>query len=366
MRIICTGCGIPLDPVPGKVKRSCPACGFWTDYRHLLARNAGQDKKKVDTPTGGALPFSGGASVTSPDKEKSATAPSGDAVLDQLMDRESANSTREGTDSSAPLPANPSPKNDNITTLLVQPKKSGEDYSSSEDPDDSLPYAITNNGDIFCPQCDQRLPADAILCIQCGLNFQTGEKVRRAHKVVQLHWVESMAPTTRRLLAFLWSGALLATFATLYQLGSVTLGAAIGWSLFAIPQVCVLLGSYGELALTRNRKGQVKIARLFRIGFISLGEKQYLPEGHEGIKCSLLASMGIFEWVVMIFLLVPTLLSGIVFYFLVMHRPYVVVSLTRHTGRDEVILFRTREESQGREIAQTLHKIIGKPLDYSA
>jgi len=57
---------------------------------------------------------------------------------------------------------------------------------------------------------------------------------------------------------------------------------------------------------------------------------------------------------------------GVVFYFLVMHRPYVVIALTRHSGRQESILFRTRDENQGREIAQTIHKITGKPLDFAA
>ncbi len=365
MRIICTGCGIPLEPIAGKVKRSCPTCGVWTDYRHLLAGMAGGERNRITPPGAAGSPISPGSTAANPDSEIRPPSRSGDAVLDQLMALEKDHPQGDSATTPAALPVYASAEKDNDSYLLVQPKKSGENYSSSEDPDDGLPYSITDKGDIFCPQCDQRLPPGAVLCVQCGLNFQTGERVKRAHKVVQLHWVESMASSTRKLIAIIWSCAILALFVTLNQFDTMSIGGVIGWSLFAIPQVCVLLGSYGELALTRNRKGQVKISRKFRIAFVSLGEKIHLPEGHEGLKCAIRASIGLFEWVVLVFLLLPTLLPGIAFYFLVMHRPFVVVSLTKHTGREETVLFRTRDENQGREIAQILHKIIGKTLDFS-
>jgi hypothetical protein len=68
----------------------------------------------------------------------------------------------------------------------------------------------------------------------------------------------------------------------------------------------------------------------------------------------------------MAILMIPTLIPGIVFYILVMHKPYVLVAMTRHSGRQESLLFRTRNEEQGREIAHTLEKLTGKNLDFGA
>lgn len=366
MRLICVGCGIPLEPISGKVKRSCPSCGVWTDYRHLLQDKGGGAAKAAPAKVPSTAPFFDLPSDSPAKREKSAPVPSGDEILDQLMEspppekcRESKNVPNSGVQNTIAVNEQPAP-------VIVQPQRALEEYSSSEDPEDSLPYAVTDSGEILCPKCNQQLPADAVLCFQCGLNFQTGERVRRTHKVVNHHWVESMLPHTRKMLAFLWSGAILVTLFALWQFESMSLGGLIGWAIFGIPQVLLLLGSYGELVLTRNRKGQVRITRKFRLGFVTLSEVHHLPEGHEGLKCSIRSSMGFFEWVVMLLLLVPTIVPGVVFYFLVMHRPYVVIALTRHSGRQESILFRTRNENQGRDIGQTVHKITGKPLDFAA
>lgn len=366
MRLICVGCGIPLDPIPGKVKRSCPSCGVWTDYRHLIGEKEGAAAKAPAPNSPPPPPFFEQPPDSPPRLENSSQVSTGDAILDQLM--EPLSPGREGGSKSEPQTSGPiNPTGDGSkASLLVQPQRAVEEYSSSEDPEDSLPYAITDSGEILCPKCHQKLPADSVLCVQCGLNFQTGERVRRTHKVVNHHWVETMAPHTRKMLAFLWSGSVLVTLFALWQFESLSLGGLIGWSIFGVPQVLLLLGSYGELTLTRNRKGQVRITRKFHIGFVNLAEAHHLPEGHEGVKCSVRSSMGFFEWVVMVLLLVPTIVPGVVFYFLVMHRPYVVIALTRHSGRQESILFRTRDENQGREIAQTIHKITGKPLDFAA
>lgn len=366
MRLNCIGCGIPLDPIPGKVKRSCPSCGVWTDYRHLFP-DKGDGLAKALTAQAPSPSPSFDLPPDSPGKgKKSNPAPSGDDILDTLMETHAQETSEQSGIFPEARAANVPPGKETPTTLLVQPQRSVLEYSSSEDPEDSLPYAVTDSGEVLCPKCNQQLPADAILCFQCGLNFQTGERVKRTHKLVNHRWVESIGPQTRQLLAFLWSAAILVTLFALWQFEALSLGGLIGWAIFGIPQVLLLLGSYGELALNRNRKGQVRITRKFRLGFVTLSEAHHLPEGHEGVKCSIRSSMGFFEWVVMVLLLVPTVVPGVVFYFLVMHRPYVVIALSRHGGRQESILFRTRDEKQGREIGQIVQKITGKPLDYAA
>ena len=366
MRLICNGCGAPLEPIPGKLKRCCPACGVWTDYRHLVP--IGEQKQHLEKKQEQIKNQSGTKTESEvPSKDHS---PASDAVFDQVMgwgaqaepaalDSKKLNKFNIVSEVAEEVPGD-------FPGRSIRPKLAIEQFANSTNPEDSLPYGITGSTDILCPQCEKALPEEAVLCVHCGFDFQTGEQLKRVHKPLKMEWVEGMSSTNRKLVGILWAGAILVTLLALYQFGEISLVACLIWVFFAIPQIALLVGSFGELKLTRNKKGQIRLTRVFRLGFYPLGENHFQPEGHDGIKCAIRNSTGIFEWAIMAILMIPTLIPGIVFYILVMHKPYVLVAMTRHSGRQESLLFRTRNEEQGREIAHTLEKLTGKNLDFGA
>ena len=53
--------------------------------------------------------------------------------------------------------------------------------AAPEDEDDGGTYLAADDSQ-KCPKCRHELPKDAVLCVNCGLNLQTGKKLKTIHK----------------------------------------------------------------------------------------------------------------------------------------------------------------------------------------
>jgi hypothetical protein len=214
-----------------------------------------------------------------------------------------------------------------------------------------------------CPECDKELPVNAVLCVRCGYNYETGRKVSPRGDA---------RPFFRR-----WGGYVLLRLAI--SVGLLGLGAPLvlvtrpavaasilgGWAAFLI----VSVGSFPTASLRRDRRGRCTLVTRQWICYIPFPKQtHHLNPGLTRIEPdfdwrALSSEANFFEpdglpwwwgWQVRLIGLVIALILGLAF------GQYVLtLAEDRRSHVQRTVIYRGRLESRVREMAETLCEVAG-------
>jgi hypothetical protein len=203
-----------------------------------------------------------------------------------------------------------------------------------------------------CPKCNKDSAADAVVCLDCGYNFETRKQHRTKFQPYQATWKETMPLTVRLLLFIVLTGLCVGLLLIRRPHGFISFG-------ITIPALWLSLGTFRRVTLSRNPDGkaQLKVARW--IGFVPWGRKTFNLKRYKFVQLEYKGStddsetIGVPVWgyadcddFFMIF--------GVWF-------DYEVYTLKIHAGgiEDPELICCTTSESKSRDIADAICKVGG-------
>lgn len=164
-----------------------------------------------------------------------------------------------------------------------------------------------------------------------------------------------------RVNVFLLLSALSLTFAIIFAIieGGLV-GFLCGWLCFGL-LLAFLLGTFPRLELSRSKKGQVRLKRIWRFCFYSRNPTNIPWRGHDGIAVCRFHKSEFLEWIVFVFLLPFGIIPAIMWWIFIIHSDQFEVSLTRDHGTPAELIYRGRSEEMANDIATNLRNVTGLP-----
>jgi hypothetical protein len=126
--------------------------------------------------------------------------------------------------------------------------KCGQDIRLANE-DDAPTYAL---GIRECPKCRADCAVEAVVCLGCGFNFQTGRQHRTRREPFHASWQSFLSFGARWLLFGIAEVLLLAAFLFGWRVGILVFGlGTIG--------LAVILGTFQHITLSRSPEGKVAL-----------------------------------------------------------------------------------------------------------
>jgi hypothetical protein len=109
-----------------------------------------------------------------------------------------------------------------------------------------------------CPNCDKDCAPDALICIDCGYDFQTGKKHKTRHQPYQATWKDPVSLPFRLAIFLLLSAASVSLVFLHRRYGAISVGIIV-----LVLGVC--MGKFRRVTLSRGPDGKawLKIQRWF-------------------------------------------------------------------------------------------------------
>ncbi len=282
----------------------------------------------------------------------------------------------------------------------LRPKKAkaaaAEPHLALDDPDDdewgnNNPYDVIGGVYAPCPNCGREMSPESVVCISCGLNRDTGKKLKKEYQPIDRTW-ETDWPLQTRVIAFIviQGGSSFLGILSWY-LGADLVGFSLSWFLSGC-MLAFLLGSFERIHITRDIKGKVELTKYWRFAFVPIPRKDVPPWQHECISTGRYVSAGYFEWLVFLGMLisgvlpvflevlstigsgnmehplkiVAQLIAGSIppgiWWFFTIHKVTFYVALCRDHGFPETYVYKGWHEEQMRDVAETLRDASGLQL----
>jgi hypothetical protein len=206
------------------------------------------------------------------------------------------------------------------------------------------------------------MAADAVVCVECGFNRQTGKKPEKVFEPMERHWEAGMALSTRVLLFVAFQAAALPLGLMCAILFDEVPGFIFCW-LLGTGMAAFVLGTFDRVDLERNKRGRVTLTKTWRVCFIPKPTETIRVSQYEGIVTGQYREVAFMDWLVLVMLLPVCVLPAFAWYFYAMSRDNFQVALAREHGYPELVLYRGWSEDRMREMAQTLREATGMPWD---
>lgn len=238
--------------------------------------------------------------------------------------------------------------------------------------DDGTTYAVPEDPKTkSCLDCGKASPLDAKLCVHCGHYFQTGEKAKRSHQPLRLVWHNGLPPIARFGLFALCQVGILGMIGLVWLGNSEPISVALMW-LILTGVTATLLGTFDRLELSRNRRGRVRLTKIWYVCFIQtqprpINWRQYesvaVATEHEVLMSNwlilgLLLTQGGLAGNVWVWLIVGALPAGL-FWWLVIRPVRSYAALCRDHHRPVEYLYRGSSDTQAAEIGQAVRDVCG-------
>jgi hypothetical protein len=317
---ICHGCGQSVDIDDGyqRAKIRCPACGVMCEVPPPQTRKPAAKKK----PARAAAP-------TAPPTPEPAISPAD-----------------TGAPATKKQPAPPPPP---------APKPLPE-FGSDED--DGKPYFVSGGELKKCPECNKVLETEAVVCDRCGFDLQTGKKPTKTYSTIERQW-EAGWPFRKRRALFIGCQVVILS---LGLLAAVAEGAWVGfvtaWLLFT-GLSAFLLGTYDRIDLTRNKRGQVKLSKSYRIFFFLRPAKTYKLSQFEGVVTGRVNDVDFTDLIITAILLPIGLIPAILWWWYFIHHDQFFVALSKDHGFPSDILYQGLSQEHAEDIATTVRDSAG-------
>jgi hypothetical protein len=351
-KVNCQNCGSRVELPAGfaKARIRCPGCGYYAEVPAEARAAAAEEPENINS-----------ARAVSPTRERGEPAES--SPVRPHKSRPDAVARAAGADLPRATPVTAKP--------ALNPRDHRPDFESDEpsgppllhgtqDEDDDRPYAVPGTGLKKCPECLGKLPLAATVCVHCGLDLASGDKVRdREYQQLYKTW-ESFAPFDKRLLVFV-------IFQVVNVAFFLTTVVWFGWKglpgiTFIAAQIALqafLVGSYETLIARRDAKGRAQVTKVWRICFIPTKPGKVPWKTSEGVGILATHNPGVFEWGTFLYLLLLGCLPGILFYFFVIRPERYEVALCDVHGSTDLVIFHTSKRDQADDICRTLSDATG-------
>jgi hypothetical protein len=317
---VCHGCGqsVDIDDDYQRAKIRCPECGVMCEVPPPQTRKPAPKKK----PARASAP-------TAPSPSQPATTPI----------ETHAPAAKKQTAPSPPLAPKPFPE-----------------FGSDED--DGMPYFVSGGELRKCPDCNKVLEHEATVCDRCGFDLQTGKKPTKTYEKIERQW-ESGWPFRKRRAIFIVCQVVVVS---LGMIAVVAEGAWVGfvtaWLLFT-GLTGFLLGTYDRVELTRNKRGQVKLSKTYRVFFFLREPKFYKLAEFEGVVTGRANDVDITDWIIAGILLPFGLIPAILWWWYFIHHDQFFAALSRDHGFPSDILYQGLSQEHAEEIAKTIRDAAG-------
>jgi hypothetical protein len=134
------------------------------------------------------------------------------------------------------------------------------------------------------------------------------------------------------------------------------------WLLFTA-MLSFLLGSYDRIDLTRNKRGQVRLTKTWRICFIAKAPQNVPLREYEGIQTGMADDTNYLDWALGFFLLPIGGIPGILWWLYVISADTFYVALTKDHGFPSMSLYRGFDRAKAYDIADTLQEVADMPCE---
>ena len=119
-----------------------------------------------------------------------------------------------------------------------------------------------------------------------------------------------------------------------------------------------ILGTYDRIDLTRDARGRVKVAVLWRCCFMPVSKTETEVRGFEGVTTGQWHDAGFWEWFVL-FTLMPGIIAPFIWWYNAIHKQHYHVALARDHGYPEVYVYRGRSQEQMEDVSTALINATG-------
>ncbi len=115
-----------------------------------------------------------------------------------------------------------------------------------------------------------------------------------------------------------------------------------------------LLGTYDHIYLRRYKSGRVQLIKTWRIAFIPLRPQEIDVRGYFGVVGGRLANVGMWEWMICLFLFVSGIVPAIIWWYCTIYKIVYYVALTNEHGALECVVYRGWGEDEMNEVQEAL------------
>jgi hypothetical protein len=232
-----------------------------------------------------------------------------------------------------------------------------------DEEDDAAPYAVEGAEDVKCPQCCFMLPPGSVMCVRCGFHLKKRKKIAQTFQPIERVWETNASLKSRVVFFIVCSAAFFASGLLGVLNGGVELGVFICFYLFVTAMAAFAFGTFDRIHLVRDVRGRVRLIKTWRVCFFARQPRRIDVRSYEGIVSGRHRDVTVWEYWLFLFLLLPGLIPGLVWWYLVIYKISFHVSLSRDHGFPEYIVYSGWSEMQMKEIAYTLRDASGLRYD---
>jgi hypothetical protein len=246
----------------------------------------------------------------------------------------------------------------------AEPTAKGAPHPWADDDDDNgQPYALPQEEVKTrpCTACGKEVDVGAVVCVHCGFDSTTKQKVERTFSPIDREW-ESGWPFAQRLAVYLGLQGINAFMVMLGVAVGGSLPVSIGAIVFYSAIQAFLLGTYDAVRIRRNRKGQAEITIMWRLCFIPMAPKKVNWREHEGVAVGHFDATSAVDWIMALILLPCFIIPAILWWYYIIRPDRFFAALCRDRGFPETFLYRGTSEPQAKEIAQVATDATSLPL----
>jgi hypothetical protein len=335
--VLCQGCGgrvaVPDDYTRARIR--CPECGVLNDVPAGVQKQAAAEKPRRPAP-----------------------APETDSAAEEILlgndpppVKEKPKKRRPAQAIQAERPRGPAP---------LHPLPPSPNANASEE-DDGRPYRVPSlDEERPCPSCGKAIARDALACIGCGYNLQTGQKAKKEFEPVEREWQGGLPAKTRLGIFIGVQAAFLVAAIVGVSAGLPAFGVVCPWLLF-VAMTAFLLGTYDRIRLTRNKKGRVRLTKTWTCCFISLPPQDVDVHEYGGVSYGPFEEARLMEWLILLVLIISGIIPGLIWLYFVFIRTTFQVAITKEHGHDELVLYRGSNQQMVLDIAETVREVAFRP-----
>jgi hypothetical protein len=348
--IACTNCGSKVSIPEGHLrpKIRCTNCNYYTAVpEDLRAEVPATQESAAEPPRPSARAVAKPGPASPAPKKKSAPPPV--PPVDQHARRARPNNHAVDT--------RPNFESDDPSGQYLL---DGDDLE--RDDDQTTPYAVPGTGTKRCTECRGELPLDATLCIHCGFDLAAKQKkAKREYTPLYREWEPYISMSTRMkiFIGMQFLNLLILALAVIFNWGA---GSGLVAAVMQSAMQAFLLGTFDKLVVTRTVKGKADIQRYWRVCFIPIQPQKVDWRVSHGVAIIPERGAGVFEWMMMVYLLLAGCLPGLLFYwFVIVPERYNVALCDVHGSTDRQI-FRTTSRDVADDVCSVISEVT--TLDY--